>query len=142
MESLNELAIEAVPTSPGDDCPGLYKTHTPPAIDRPHSMLEMLEELKKESFYKDQIQSINTVPGRVSAFGMPRGDKFDTSIRACVTDFGIEDLHVPLSDPLARALKESLNVSRLYTHQAEAINHVEGGHDVVVSTATSRYVLL
>ncbi|KAJ3055492.1 hypothetical protein HK097_010351 [Rhizophlyctis rosea] len=115
-ESINELAIEAVPTSPGDDCPGLYKTHTPPAIDRPHSMLEMLEDLKKESFYKDQIQSINTVPGRVSAF---------------------EDLQVPLSDPLARALKESLNVTGLYTHQAEAINHVESGHDVVVSTATS-----
>ncbi|KAJ3044878.1 hypothetical protein HDV00_000160 [Rhizophlyctis rosea] len=118
VTSISELAIDAVPTSPGiDTTPGPYgKSTTPPAIDRPHSMLEMLQDLEKEEFYKDQIKNVKTVPGREATFA---------------------DLNSPLSDALAKSLKESLNVSRLYAHQAEAINYVEAGHDVIVATSTS-----
>ena len=46
------------------------------------------------------------------------------------------DLDRPLPEQLQRVL-ESRGISRLYSHQAEAINHIAGGNNVIVSTSTA-----
>ena len=46
------------------------------------------------------------------------------------------DLDRPLPGKLQRVL-EDRGISRLYSHQAEAINHLAGGDNVIVSTSTA-----
>lgn len=47
------------------------------------------------------------------------------------------ELNFPLSQNLVNALYNTRDITRLYSHQAEAINSVYGGHNVIVSTSTS-----
>ena len=46
------------------------------------------------------------------------------------------DLDRPLPEELQRVL-EAQGIGRLYSHQAEAINHLAGGDNVIVSTSTA-----
>ena len=46
------------------------------------------------------------------------------------------DLDRPLPEELQRVLEDK-GISRLYSHQAEAINHLAGGRNVIVSTSTA-----
>ncbi|KAB2580417.1 ATP-dependent helicase HRQ1 [Lasiodiplodia theobromae] len=47
------------------------------------------------------------------------------------------DLNFRLSQNLVNALYNTRNIERLYAHQAEAINNLHDGHNVIVSTSTS-----
>ncbi|EHY54048.1 ATP-dependent 3'-5' DNA helicase [Exophiala dermatitidis] len=47
------------------------------------------------------------------------------------------DLSFPLSQNLVNALYNSRGITQLYSHQAEAINNLHDGHNVIVSTSTS-----
>lgn len=47
------------------------------------------------------------------------------------------DLNFPLSQNLVNALYNVKGISQLYSHQAEAINNLQDGHNVIVSTSTS-----
>lgn len=47
------------------------------------------------------------------------------------------DLSFPLSQNLVNALYNVKGISQLYSHQAEAINNLHEGHNVIVSTSTS-----
>ena len=47
------------------------------------------------------------------------------------------DLNFPLSQNLVNALYNSKGITQLYSHQVEAINHLQDGHNVIVSTSTS-----
>lgn len=47
------------------------------------------------------------------------------------------DLDNPLSQQLMDALWETKKITRLYKHQAEAINHLDRGKSVIISTSTS-----
>ncbi|KAJ9662869.1 ATP-dependent 3'-5' DNA helicase [Neophaeococcomyces mojaviensis] len=47
------------------------------------------------------------------------------------------DLSFPLSQNLVNALYNVKGISQLYSHQAEAINNLHDGHNVIVSTSTS-----
>ncbi|TQB69656.1 hypothetical protein MPDQ_001565 [Monascus purpureus] len=47
------------------------------------------------------------------------------------------DLNFQLSQNLVNALYNAKNITQLYSHQAEAINHLYEGHNVIVSTSTS-----
>ncbi|ETI20883.1 hypothetical protein G647_07226 [Cladophialophora carrionii CBS 160.54] len=47
------------------------------------------------------------------------------------------DLSFPLSQNLVNALYNCKNITKLYSHQAEAINNLHDGHHVIVSTSTS-----
>lgn len=47
------------------------------------------------------------------------------------------DLTFRLSQDLVNALYNTKGISQLYSHQAEAINHLYEGHNVIVSTSTS-----
>ncbi|KAJ5112494.1 hypothetical protein N7532_000539 [Penicillium argentinense] len=47
------------------------------------------------------------------------------------------DLNFQLSQDMVNALYNTRGISQLYSHQAEAINHLYAGHNVIVSTSTS-----
>lgn len=47
------------------------------------------------------------------------------------------DLKFPLSQDLVNALYNTRNIERVYAHQAEAINNLHDGHNVIVATSTS-----
>ncbi|KAJ5805061.1 hypothetical protein N7474_010948 [Penicillium riverlandense] len=47
------------------------------------------------------------------------------------------DLSFQLSQDLVNALYNTKGITQLYSHQAEAINHLYEGHNVIVSTSTS-----
>ncbi|RPB26004.1 P-loop containing nucleoside triphosphate hydrolase protein [Terfezia boudieri ATCC MYA-4762] len=83
------------------------------------SITEILGEIKHtREFYHDQI-----VPG--GHFTIPaRGPNFG-------------DLTFLLSQGLVNALYNARGITRLYSHQAAALNAIHGGEDVIVSTSTS-----
>lgn len=74
-----------------------------------------LEHLKSLSTYENQISHVEHIPARQPRYGQ-------------------------LTRPLPQRLKSSLEasgVSELYTHQAEAVNAVRDGHNIVVTTSTA-----
>jgi DEAD/DEAH box helicase domain-containing protein len=74
-----------------------------------------LNYLKEQSFYQDQLVHVE----RIAA----RGVRY-------------ESLERPLSRLLVEAIKASGTV-RLYSHQAQAIDAIRAGQDVVVATGTA-----
>jgi len=82
----------------------------------------------KETPIEDIVASIKTVSGKVSAsveqYSVPRK----------AAEFG--DLDFPLTNELSSKLKKK-GIERLYSHQAEAINKVRSGENVVITTGTA-----
>ena len=76
---------------------------------------DFVKHLKRQRFYKGQIAHTQHIPPRRARYG--RLDK---------------PLPLPLRDALKRAGAE-----KLYTHQAQAINAVRAGQNVVVATSTA-----
>lgn len=58
-----------------------------------------------------------------------------------MTEIPLGDLTVTISPVIWRALSATRNITTLYCHQAEAINALCEGEDVIVTTSTARYVL-
>ncbi|PWW74307.1 P-loop containing nucleoside triphosphate hydrolase protein, partial [Tuber magnatum] len=79
---------------------------------------EIIEEIKSLDLYREQIvpNGHRVIPPQEATFG---------------------DLKFLLSQALVNALYTAYNVTRLYTHQVEAINNLYDGHNVIVSTSTS-----
>jgi len=74
-----------------------------------------LEHLKSLSTYENQISHVEHIPARQPRYGQ-------------------------LTRPLPQRLKSSLEasgVSELYTHQAEAVNAVRDGYNIVATTSTA-----
>ncbi|KAH0608695.1 uncharacterized protein H6S33_001829 [Morchella sextelata] len=82
------------------------------------SIAEIIEEIKVSDLYSDQI--------------VPNGHRIFPPQEAI---FG--DLTFQLSQDLVNALYTAHNITKLYSHQAEAINNLHDGHHVIVSTSTS-----
>ncbi|KKY13130.1 putative dead deah box helicase [Diplodia seriata] len=82
------------------------------------SIPEIVEEIKKLEWYTSQI--------------VPDGHRVFDPQEAI---YG--DLNFQLSQNLVNALYNTRNIERLYAHQAEAINNLYDGHNVIVSTSTS-----
>ncbi|KND00097.1 ATP-dependent 3'-5' DNA helicase [Spizellomyces punctatus DAOM BR117] len=120
IEKLSDLALQAVPVQPGQMWPEGYegKPETDGAPLRPSSLTGLLDELKTEQFYRQQIsdEAVQIDSARSPEYG---------------------ELDQPLSADLTAAINAASNITRLYTHQAKPINFVEQGHNVVVSTSTS-----
>lgn len=83
-----------------------------------HSVPEIINELKSLSWYSDQI-----VPDGHRVFD-PQESIYGE------LDFG-------LSQNMVNALYNTRKIERLYAHQAEAINNLHQGKNVIVSTSTS-----
>ncbi|MFH0914496.1 MAG: DEAD/DEAH box helicase [Chloroflexota bacterium] len=75
----------------------------------------VLQELRAESGYEDQLAHIEPIPARPPRYGT---------------------LEKPLPPPLEAALREH-DILPLYAHQAQAINHVRQGKNVMVATASA-----
>ncbi|KAL4917301.1 hypothetical protein BDW62DRAFT_201927 [Aspergillus aurantiobrunneus] len=82
------------------------------------TMAEIIDELRGLDWYTGQI-----VPDGHRAF------------EAQSAVYG--DLTFALSQGLVNALYNTKGITRLYSHQAEAINHLHDGRNVIVSTSTS-----
>ncbi|PTU19338.1 hypothetical protein P175DRAFT_0502880 [Aspergillus ochraceoroseus IBT 24754] len=81
-------------------------------------MAEIIEEIRAMDWYTGQI-----VPDGHRAFD------------AQPAIYG--DLNFTLSQGLVNALYNTKGITRFYSHQAEAINHLSDGRNVIVSTSTS-----
>lgn len=91
----------------------------PPEIPRERkSISEIIAEIRKMDWYTGQI-----VPDGHSVFD------------AQPPVYG--DLNFRLSQDLVNALYNAKGITQFYSHQAEAINHLYEGHNVIVSTSTS-----
>ncbi|KAI1096043.1 P-loop containing nucleoside triphosphate hydrolase protein [Rostrohypoxylon terebratum] len=82
------------------------------------SIPEIIEELKSSPWYTNQI--------------VPDGHRV---FEAQEPVFG--ELDFLLSQDMVNALYNAKGITQFYAHQAEAINNLQAGHNVVVSTSTS-----
>lgn len=76
---------------------------------------EFLHSVYQEDWYDDQVVHTELLPSRASRYA---------------------ELEEPLPEILVDAL-EAQGITRLYLHQAQAINHIRRGGDVVVATGTA-----
>jgi DEAD/DEAH box helicase domain-containing protein len=108
-----------LPTPPGSgmNTPAVVKA--PATIPKERkSIAEIVAEIREMEWYHAQI--------------VPEGHRvFD----AQAPIFG--DLSFQLSQDLVNALYNTKGITQLYSHQAEAINNLYDGHNVIVSTSTS-----
>ncbi|RAH40952.1 ATP-dependent 3'-5' DNA helicase [Aspergillus brunneoviolaceus CBS 621.78] len=109
-----------IPIPPDDDeLLALASVKAPPQIPKIRkSMSEIVEEIRQMDWYTAQI--------------VPEGHRVfeaQAPIHA--------ELNFQLSQNLVNALYNTKGITQLYSHQAEAINHLYDGHNVIVSTSTS-----
>lgn len=81
-------------------------------------MGKVIYELKRTKFYRDQI---------------PKNGEFFLEPRSAI--YG--DLDFQLSPKLGDALYNSKGIDKFYSHQAEAMNMIHQGKNVIISTSTS-----
>lgn len=121
VEKLKEASLLFVPMPTGsrDATPGPERTKLPSSIPTERkSIPEILEEVKTLEWYTGQI--------------VPDGHRvFDPQEPI----YG--ELNFAMSQNLVNALYNTRNIEQLYAHQAEAINNLYDGHNVIVSTSTS-----
>ncbi|EEP77833.1 conserved hypothetical protein [Uncinocarpus reesii 1704] len=102
---------------PGTTTPAAAKL--PPQIPKERkSVSEILAEIQEQEWYTGQV--------------VPNGHRiFDAQSPV----YG--DLNFQLSQNVVNALYNTKGITQLYSHQAEAINNLHDGHNVIVSTSTS-----
>ncbi|ODV95124.1 hypothetical protein PACTADRAFT_49872 [Pachysolen tannophilus NRRL Y-2460] len=95
-----------------NDVKGLTRTNDRPSIPK------FIEKLKNANFYKNQIVENGEF------LIEPRPPKFG-------------DLNFELSDYLWNALYNMKKIEHFYSHQAQALNAIHDGKNVIISTSTS-----
>ena len=92
------------------------ETHTP-RVDPwiPMNVDDILSRLKRSRFYGDQIVHVQTLPERPPVYANVQG--------------GV--------NPRVQAVLDRAGISRLYAHQASAIDAVRAGNSVVIVTGTA-----
>ncbi|KAF1813554.1 P-loop containing nucleoside triphosphate hydrolase protein [Eremomyces bilateralis CBS 781.70] len=122
IERLKELGSQCYP-SPTDKAPDACLECTPanlpPSIPSERkSIPEIIDEIRSLKWYSEQI--------------VPDGHRvFDPQSAV----YG--DLDFQLSQSLVNAIYNTRSIIQFYVHQAEAINHLYHGNNVIVSTSTS-----
>ncbi|KAL4956353.1 hypothetical protein BDW69DRAFT_192483 [Aspergillus filifer] len=107
LESEKDAFIPVLPEDEGGPIPKDRKT-----------MAEIIDDIRCLDWYTGQI-----VPDGHRAFD------------AQPPVYG--DLKFALSQDLVNALYNQKGISQFYSHQAEAMNHLQDGHNVIVSTSTN-----
>ncbi|EER28415.1 hypothetical protein D8B26_004757 [Coccidioides posadasii str. Silveira] len=103
--------------SPGINTPAAAKLPMQIPKDR-KSISEIIAEIREQEWYTGQI--------------VPNGHRvFDAQLAI----YG--ELNFQLSQNVVNALYNTKGITQIYSHQAEAINNLHDGHDVIVSTSTS-----
>jgi DEAD/DEAH box helicase domain-containing protein len=90
-------------------------TYTLPREVTPVVSTNFIQYLKNLPSYQNQITHVEHIPAREPRYG---------------------HLEAPLPEPLRHALQQT-GVSDLYAHQAQAVNAIRDGHNVVVTTSTA-----
>ncbi|KAL2050497.1 hypothetical protein ABVK25_009166 [Lepraria finkii] len=121
LETLQEKEKEYVPM-PSDsrgNTPAPVPARPPPTIPAEReTVAKIITDIKEMEWYTGQI--------------VPDGHRvFDPQQPI----FG--DLKFQLSQNLVNALYNTRGITQLYSHQAEAINNLHDGHNVIVATSTS-----
>ncbi|KAJ6002378.1 hypothetical protein N7451_004925 [Penicillium sp. IBT 35674x] len=108
-----------IPTPPGSGANTPAAAKAPATIPKERlSIAEIVTEIREMEWYHAQI--------------VPEGHRvFDAQSPV----YG--DLTFRLSQDLVNTLYNTKGITQLYSHQAEAINHLYEGHNVIVSTSTS-----
>lgn len=108
-----------IPTPPGSGATTPAVAKAPATIPKERlSIAEIITEIREMDWYHAQI--------------VPEGHRvFDAQSPV----YG--DLTFQLSQDLVNTLYNTKGITQLYSHQAEAINHLYEGHNVIVSTSTS-----
>jgi DEAD/DEAH box helicase domain-containing protein len=120
VESLEKEKDAFLPSPPGSgsNTPAVV-AKAPATIPKERkSIEEIIAEIREMQWYHAQI--------------VPEGHRV---FEAQSPVFG--DLTFQLSQDLVNALYNTKGITQLYSHQAEAINHLYNGHNVIVSTSTS-----
>jgi DEAD/DEAH box helicase domain-containing protein len=119
VENLEQEKNLFLPTPPGSEANTPAVAKAPASIPKERkSIAEIIAEIREMEWYHAQI--------------VPEGHRvFDAQSPV----FG--DLKFQLSQDLVNALYNTKGITQLYSHQAEAINHLYDGHNVIVSTSTS-----
>ncbi|KAF8184950.1 P-loop containing nucleoside triphosphate hydrolase protein [Mycena galopus ATCC 62051] len=111
---LKAAARDHIPIDPSN--PESWPNSTVPEPKNRPSIDAVLEEIMQKDWYSDQIVERRTIEARIGQIGA---------------------LDSPLSNAVSHALQQSRNISSLYTHQTAAINAINTGKNVIVSTATA-----
>lgn len=113
------LGYIPVPSESRAGTPGPERSLLPRTIPSERKAIpEIIEEIKTLDWYSGQI--------------VPDGHRvFDPQPPI----YG--ELNFQMSQSLVNALYNTRNIEQLYAHQAEAINNLHEGHNVIVSTSTS-----
>lgn len=113
------LAYIPMPSESRSGTPAPERSLLPPTIPTERQAIpEIIEEIKTLEWYTGQI--------------VPDGHRvFDPQPPI------YSELNFQMSQSLVNALYNTRNIDQLYAHQAEAINNLYEGHNVIVSTSTS-----
>lgn len=120
-ETLKEQtkAFVPQPSVPGDNAAHQPPSSIPEAIPKERKPIpEIVQEIKDSPWYTGQI--------------VPDGHRVFEQQEAV---YG--DLNFLLSQDLVNALYNTKGITQFYAHQAEALNSLHEGHNVVVATSTS-----
>ena len=121
VDRVREMSVPYIPypTESRPDLSVAQISAAPKSIPKDRrSISEIVKELTEQDWYTQQI--------------VPDGHRvFDPQPPI----YG--DLDFPLSQHLVNALHHCKGISKFYSHQAEAINNLHAGHNVIVSTSTS-----
>ncbi|KAJ7470339.1 hypothetical protein FB451DRAFT_1135554 [Mycena latifolia] len=111
---LKAAARDHIPINPSEPA-SLPAFAVPEPMNRP-SIDDVVAEIIQQNWYSDQMAARRTVDAKVGQIGT---------------------LDSPLSGTIVQALSNSRNISSLYTHQTSAINAINLGKNVIVSTPTA-----
>ncbi|KAJ7261398.1 DEAD/H helicase [Mycena haematopus] len=111
---LKAAARDHIPINPSK--PESWPKCTVPEPNNRPSIDAVLEEIMQKEWYSEQIVERRTIEAKIGQIGT---------------------LNSPLSNTISHALQQSRSISSLYTHQTAAINAINTGKNVIVSTATA-----
>ncbi|KAJ7632232.1 P-loop containing nucleoside triphosphate hydrolase protein [Roridomyces roridus] len=111
---LKAAAREHIPINPSD--PTTWPSFEIPSPTNRPSIDSVLSDITGEEWYAQHIVERRTIEAKVGQTGT---------------------LDSPLSDTIANALQTSRSISSLYTHQTAALNAINAGKHVIVSTSTA-----
>ncbi|KAF7322689.1 hypothetical protein HMN09_00047700 [Mycena chlorophos] len=110
---LQAAARDHIPVKPGGSFPPFVGI--PTAENRP-SVQAVLDEIAEQDWYMDQLVERKTVEAKAVQTG---------------------SLDFVLSETITNALRDSRKITSFYAHQAAALNAVDRGKHVIVSTSTA-----
>lgn len=119
VEVLEQKKDSFIPTSGTETNRSAVASKLPPEIPKERKAIaDIIAEIREEEWYTAQI--------------VPDGHRV-LDAQPAVYD----DLTFQLSQNLVNALYNAKGITQIYSHQAEAINNLYEGHNVIVSTSTS-----